>query len=205
MAHYMWPIFMLEGKFRIENIISYGKLGHFGWSTAGPYMEILQAVDVEYGGEQCIFFTQAGVSYSIPLMAGRETLGFPKKVGVISFVRHEDVVGIYYERPQGLRLITAVFREISPVDPTPESTIIKGITLRVILSPEPDVRYSLVELIKGELEFKPKELWIGEGNCSYSGLSELDPWHQIPVRKNLECTRMNLDINMKGAEIIETL
>jgi len=178
--------------------------GSYDWSTAGPYMELLQAVDVEYGGEQCVFFTQVGVSHSIPLMAGRETFGFPKKVGEISFVRHEDIVGIYYERPQGLRLITAVFREISPVDPVPESISIKGITLRVIISPDPNVPYSLVELIKGELEFKPKEIWIGEGNCNYSGLSELDPWHQVPIRKNLECTRMSLDIDMKNAEIIES-
>jgi hypothetical protein len=97
-------------------------------------MELLQAVDVEYEGEECVFFTQAGVSHSIPLMAGRETFGFPKKVGEISFVRHEDIVGVYYERPHGLRLITAVFREISPVEPVPESISIKGITLRVITS-----------------------------------------------------------------------
>jgi len=177
----------------------------YEWSTGGPYMEILQAVDVEYGGEQCIFFTQAGVSHSIPLMAGREGYGFPKKVGAISYVQHEDLLGMFYERPQGLRLITAVFREISPVIPVPESTIMKGINLRVILSPEPEVHYSLVELIKAELEIIPKEIWVGEGNCSYSGLSELDPWHQLPVRKNLECTRMNLDINLKGAAVIETL
>ncbi len=176
----------------------------YDWTTAGPYMELLQAVDVEYKGEECVFFTQAGVSHSIPLMAGRETFGFPKKVGEISFVRHEDIVGIYYERPQGLRLITAVFREISPVEPVPESINIKGINLRVIISPDPKVRYSLVELVKGELEFKPKEIWNGEGNCSYSGLSELDPWHQVPVKKNLECTRMSLDIDMKNAEILES-
>ena len=177
----------------------------YEWSTGGPYMEILQAIDVSHQGEQCVFFTQAAVSQSIPLMAGREGYGFPKKVGHISFVRHEDLVGMFYERPPGLRLITGVFRGISPVEPPPGNSIIKGITLRVILSPKPDVRYSLAELILGELEIRPKEIWVGEGNCTYSGLSELDPWDQLPVRKNLGCTRTNLDINLKGAAIIATL
>jgi len=177
----------------------------YEWSTGGPYMEILQTVDVEYKGEQCVFFTQAGVSQSIALMAGREGYGFPKKVGHITFARHEDLVGMYYERPQGLRLITGVFRGISPVEPLPESSIIKGITLRVIQSPEPNVPYSLAELVKGELEIRPKEAWVGEGNCTYSGISELDPWHQLPVTKNLRCTWMKLDINLAGAAIIETL
>ena len=177
----------------------------YEWSTGGPYMEILQAIDVDYDGEPCVFFTQAAVSQSIPLMVGREGYGYPKKVGYINFVQHEDLVGMFYERPQSLRLITGVFRGIRPVEPLPGNSVIKGITLRVILSPEPDVRYSLAELIAGELEIRPKEVLVGEGNCTYSGLSELDPWRQLPVRKNLGCTRTNLDINFKGAAKIATL
>lgn len=145
-----------------------------------------------------------GVSQSIALMAGREGYGFPKKIGDINFVQHEDLVGMFCERPQGLRLFGGVFRGIRPLEPVPMRSVIKGITLRVILSPKPDERYSIVELVMGELEIVPKEVLVGEGNCSYSGLSELDPWHQLPVRKNLGCTRTSLDINLKGAAI-ETL
>lgn len=177
----------------------------YKWSTGGPYFELLQAIDVEYQGEQCVFFTQAGVSESTALMAGREGYGFPKKMGNISFVRHEDIMGMYYERPSGIRLATAVFREIRPVEPLPAPAVLKGINLRVIMNPEKNVRYSLAELIMGDLEVKPKEVWIGEGNCTYSALSELDPWHRLPVRKHLECTRTNFDIDSKDAKVIETL
>lgn len=177
----------------------------YKWSTGGPYLEILQAIDVEYQGEPCIFFTQAGVSESTALMAGREPYGYPKKIGNISFVRHEDIMGMYYERPLGVRLITGVFREISPIDPPSASTVMRGITLRLIMSPEKSERYSLADLIMGELEVTTKELWVGEGNCTYSGASELDPWHRLPVRKHLECTRMNFDIDLKDARVIATL
>lgn len=177
----------------------------YKWSTGGPYFEILQTIDVEYQGEQYAFFTQAGVSESTALMAGREGYGFPKKMGSISFVRHEDIMGMYYERPSGVRLATAVFRDIRPVEPLPAPFVLRGLNLRVIMSPVKDVKYSLAELIMGALEVKPREIWIGEGNCTYSGLSELDPWHRLPVKKHLECTRTNFDIDLKGAEIIETL
>lgn len=177
----------------------------YKWSTGGPYFEILQAIDVEFQGERCVFFTQAGVSESTALMAGREGYGFPKKMGHISFVRHEDIVGMYYERPLGTRLATAVFREISPIEPPPAATVLRGINLRAIMSPERDRRHSLAELIMGELEVKPTEVWLAEGNCTYSGLSELDPWHRLPVLKHLECARTNFDINLKAARIIATL
>ena len=155
--------------------------------------------------EECVYFTQAGVSESTALMAGREGYGFPKKMGSISFVRHEDIMGMYYERPPGTRLATAVFREISPIETPPAPVLLKGINLRVVMSPEKNVRYSLAELVMGVLEVKTKEVWIGEGNCTYSGLSELDPLHRLPVKKHLECTRTNFDIDLKDARVIETL
>ena len=177
----------------------------YEWSTAGPYLEIIQGINVEYEGEECVFFTQLGVTKSIPLMAGREVYGFPKKVGHIYFVRQDDVLGMCYERPEGIRLVTGVFREKRPMDQLPPKTTIKGITLRVITSPEKDIKYSLVELIKTELELNVKEGWLGEGNCSYTGISELDPWHKLPVRKDLDCTRMELDMTLKNSKIIVKL
>ena len=176
----------------------------YEWSTGGPYREILQAIDVRYAGAEYVFFTQAGVSQSIALMAGREGYGFPKKIGHISFERHEDLVGMYYERPQGLRLMNGVFRGIGPLE-LPESSIIKGLNLRVIQSPDPDEAYSLAELVLGELEIRPKFAWLGEGNCSYSGISDLDPWHQLPVVESLQASWTRLDINLAGARILERL
>lgn len=177
----------------------------YEWSTGGPYLEILQTIDVEYRGERCAFFTQLGVSESTALMAGREGYGFPKKMGRVSFVQHEDLVGMYYERPQGLRLATGVFRALRPVEPLPGSSILTGITLRVIASPHPSELFSVTELVRTELEIRPKEIWIGEGNCAYSGLSDLDPWHQLPVKRSIGCNLMKLDINLKDAAVIEKL
>jgi acetoacetate decarboxylase len=145
------------------------------------------------------------VSESTALMAGREGYGFPKKMGSISFVRHEDVMAMYYERPRGIRLASAVLRELSPVDPQSVPTLLRGINLRVIMSPEKDTKYSLADLVLGELEIRCKEVWMAEGNCSYSALSELDPWHRLPVKKHLGCTRMNFDIDLRDARIIATL
>src|SRR3989304_4952625 len=52
----------------------------FKWSTGGPYYELLQGINVEFEGEACLYFPQLAVTEAVPLLAGREIYGFPKKV-----------------------------------------------------------------------------------------------------------------------------
>jgi acetoacetate decarboxylase len=175
----------------------------FKWSTGGPYLELIQGINVEFQGEPCVYFTQLAVSEAVPLTAGREIYGFPKKVGHLAFVRQDDILAMFYERPKGLRLCTGVFRQLRPADPPPEGTLLKGVNLRVITSPEPDKKHSLCELILVELVMTNMELWIGEGNCCYAGISELDPWHKLPVVKHLDCSVLTCDSTMNAARILK--
>jgi hypothetical protein len=87
----------------------------------------------------------------------------------------------------------------------PESFILKGLNLRVIQSPDPDERYSLAELVLGKLEVRAKFARLGEGNCYYTGVSDLDPWHHLPVRDKVQASWTRLDINLAGASILERL
>ncbi|TAJ93907.1 MAG: hypothetical protein EPO31_06930 [Gammaproteobacteria bacterium] len=175
----------------------------FEWSTGGPYYELLQGINVEFEGEECLYFPQLAVTEAVPLLAGREIYGFPKKVGNIEFVRQDDILAMFYERPRGLRIATGVFRQLAPIDPQPDGMLIKGVNLRVITSPEPDKKHSLCELILAELVLSNVEVWVGEGNCSYSGLSELDPWHKLPVVKHLDCSLVKCDSTLGTARILK--
>jgi len=175
----------------------------FEWSTGGPYRELLQGINVEFDGEPCVYFTQLAVSEAVPAMAGREIYGFPKKVGCLEFVRQDDILAMYYERPKGIRICTGVLREIRPIDPPPEGTLLKAVNLRVITSPEPGRKHSLCELILAELTMTKTELWLGEGNCNYAGISELDPWHKLPVVKHLDCSHLTCDSTVNTARILK--
>lgn len=176
---------------------------NFEWSTGGPYFELLQGINVRFGKEACVYFPQLAVSETVPLMAGREIYGFPKKVGYLEFVRQDDILAMFYERPRGLRIATAVFRQLRPVDPQPPGVSMKGVNLRVITSPEPDKKHSLCELIMAELVMSKVEMWVGEGNCSYAGISELDPWHHLPIVKHLDCSLLKCDATLGSARILK--
>ena len=172
----------------------------FDWSTGGPYCELMQGVHVEFEGKPCVYFTQLAVTEAVPLVTGREVYGFPKKLGRIEFVRQDDILAMYYERPKGIRICSAVFRQIRPITPPPEGISMKAVNLRVITCPEPGRDHSLCELILAEIVMSSAEIWVGEGNCSYTGISELDPWHKLPVVKHLDASVLNCDSTLKGAE-----
>jgi acetoacetate decarboxylase len=176
---------------------------NFEWSTGGPYFELLQGINAEFQGEACLYFTQLAVTEAVPLLAGREIYGFPKKVGHIEFVRQDDILAMYYERPKGTRICTGVFRQLLPVDPPPPPTTLKAVNLRVITSPEPGKKHSLCELILAELAMSKMEVWIGEGNCSYAGMSELDPWHKLRVVKHLDCSVTMCEATLGAARILK--
>ena len=176
---------------------------NFEWSTGGPYLELLQGINAEFEGESCVYFPQLAVSETVPLMAGREIYGFPKKVGHFQFVRQDDILTMYYERPEGLRIATGVFRQLRPVESPPEEIVMKGVNLRVITSPEADKKHSLCELILTEIVMSNVEIWEGEGNSNYAGISELDPWHHLPIVEHLDCSLLKCDATMGTARILK--
>ena len=175
----------------------------FDWSTAGPYCELMQGVHVEFEGKPCVYFTQLAVTEAVPLVTGREVYGFPKKLGRIEFVRQDDILAMYYERPKGIRICSAVFRQIRPIAPPPEGISMKAVNLRVITCPEAGQDHSLCELILAEIVMSSAEIWVGEGNCNYTGISELDPWHKLPVVKHLDASVLNCDSTLKDARILK--
>lgn len=192
-----------EGLLLPEPVTATLIFNDFEWSTGGPYYELLQGINVEFDGEACIYFPQLAVTEAVPLLAGREIYGFPKKIGHIEFVRQDDILAMFYERPKGLRIASGVIRLLHPAEPQPETLSIKGVNLRVITSPEPNRKHSLCELILAELALSNVEIWVGEGNCSYAGLSELDPWHRLPVVKHLDCSLVKCDSTLKTARILK--
>ena len=86
----------------------------------------------------------------VPILAGREVYGYPKKRALIEFTQQEDVLGMYVERPRGIRICSAVLRDELVFSPIPEDTHMPQLVLRAIPSPEENNIQSLLELVKVE-------------------------------------------------------
>jgi len=177
----------------------------YPWSTAGNYREAVLGVNVLYGDQMLYYVSYLMLDKAVPVLGGREAVGYPKKQGIVEFVQHDDVMGGYRERPEGIRICSGVMRSEQPLDALPDGTLSSACSLRVIPSPEKGKDHSLVELIRTDSVLSSIEIWSGPGNCSFTGASVLDPWHKLPVVKMIASTYLVSDFFIDGGKILETL
>ena len=176
----------------------------YPWSTAGYYREAFLGVNVTFEGEK--LFYAAYLMLTKPGFGGRETVGFPKKMGTVEFIQEEDIMGAYMERPKGFRICSGLMRPEQPLNINPEDVGASGIcTLRVIPSPIMGEPPSLVELIKLQGDHSNLEMFSGPGNLHFTGVSSLDPWHKVPVKNMLSSIYMTADLTFKESKILATL
>ena len=176
----------------------------YPWTTFGPYNEAILAVLCSHQGRRISYITQIFLTTEAPLAAGREIWGIPKKLAHIEFTRENEHVMGSVERPKGLQICTGVMRPERPVDlGSNERT--PTVCLRVIPSPEYGAPPSLAELIEIESEQRPKDLWSGPGSVHFTGASELDPWHKLPVKAMRQCTYGVSDMDLGYGRVIEKL
>jgi acetoacetate decarboxylase len=180
-------------------------INEYPWSTLGPYRESILGVSVQYGSQGLQYVTHLMLDAEVPVLAGRDIYGFPKKMGVVEFIQQEDLLAGYVERPKGIRICSGVLRPEQPMDPPPDGTPLGACSLRVIPSPAKGEDHSLVELIQTDLVISAVELWAGPGSCQFSGASVLDPWHTVPVKKITGAGYMVCDFVLPEGKILQTL
>jgi len=177
----------------------------FEFSTAGRYKEAVQAINCLYGEQEAYYCVHLILDQDAPILAGREVAGFPKKLGHIELVTQSDLMAGYFDQPTGIRICSGVMRPEMPLDMPADGTTWKLINLRAIPAPEQDKKFSLLELVQTDMVQHPIEMWSGPGNCYFTGASELDPWHHLPVKKMLGCVFYVMDFELASFRILETL
>ena len=73
-------------------------INEYPWSTLGPYREAILGVNVCYGDERFHYTRYLMLDSDVPILAGRDLYGFPKKMGVIEFEQQDDVMAGYVGR-----------------------------------------------------------------------------------------------------------
>ena len=177
----------------------------YPWSTLGPYNEVAQTLECTYKGQPMSFAVRLHVTTDAAMAAGREIAGFPKKIAHIEFHKGSQYLS-FLDRPCGLRLCSATVKPLQVVQPSPLPMKLPFACVRLIPSPEEKAAPSLLQLVGTTWILQSGELWLGRGTCSFSGASDLDPYHKLPVRKLLECTLFLGDMEVASpGTILENL
>jgi acetoacetate decarboxylase len=159
----------------------------YPFSTLGPYEETILAIPCLWEGQPRTYIPHIVVNSDIPMAAGREVWGFPKKMADITYRMDGDILVGIMERPKGNRICTVTMRPEIPFEPK-EAPSAPGVALRVIPSPEENAPPSLAELVEVQSTFTTLEMWQGPGTAQYNSESMIDPWHRLSVKKILVAT-----------------
>lgn len=166
----------------------------YGMSSIGPYSEFLQAVHVGYKGKEYVYILELILDNEGAIFSGREQFGYPKVFGNVVFdpcnananVQNAGFVTGSVERPHGQTLAHFGFKPFDKLQdfgplPRDDLTTAKLLNLRSIPSPnagEPPISRQFLEV---DMQFTEAEVWTGEGTINFTGVSEFDPLHKVPV------------------------
>jgi acetoacetate decarboxylase len=153
----------------------------YPWSSLGPYNEVAQALKCTYRGQPMSYAVRLHVTDDAAMAAGREIAGFPKKMADIEFAPGAPYLSTI-DRPHGLRLCSATFNPTQPA-PIPLPWTLPFVCLRLIPSPEEASAPSLLQLIGTDWVFESGQVWAGQGSFHFTGASEFDPYHHLPLRQ----------------------
>ena len=157
----------------------------YPWSSLGPYDEVVLYQDAIYKGRSFRYATHLYVTTDVAMAAGREMGGYPKQIARIKFLRGPNLTAVM-ECPAGLRICSGTMR------PEQKSRAefpiwLDYLTLRLIPSPQRETPPTVAELLLTHWSITSGEVWTGPGSCLFTGASELDPLHMVPVIRPLGC------------------
>jgi len=176
----------------------------YPFSTLGPYDETILAIPCLWNDESRFYIAHIVVNSDIPLTAGREVWGYPKKMATITIEEEGDIIWGKMERPAGNLICSAGIRPETPRE-EPAQAGGGGLSLRVIPSPEEGAPPSLAELIEVPPRNNvPLESWTGPGWAEYHSNSDLDPWHKLSVKQVLDASYRKYHMELGFGHVIKT-
>jgi acetoacetate decarboxylase len=190
---------LLPEVFEIEdNPLCMLGFNSFSYGNPGPYYEVMQSIQCRYKNDTFFYCSRLYLNSLVPIIAAREWIGFPKLDGHITFDRHKpgNVLSARVERPEGILLASGVFRPDVYLGPIPETKNISW-GLRVIPGLALNSKPVVCELVRMETTMVGGTVWTGTGNPFYTGASQVDPLHSLPVQEVTSSVYIrNADLSM---------
>jgi acetoacetate decarboxylase len=176
----------------------------YPFTTFGPYHEAILRLYARHEGKPLTYVAQIFVDTEPPMLAGREVWGYPKKLARVGFDHDRDMVVGWLERPERVRLATAIMRPEQPAGPLASNGPTTG--LRIIPSAQlGENRPALAELVAADTQHTIREAWEGPGSISFPDYSALDPVNRFPIKRIIKAVYMKYDILLPAGRVIARL
>lgn len=165
----------------------------YGFSSIGPYKELIHYVEVIFNGEKYDYPILLVLDNEDAVYGGREVWGYPKVLGTCDFNFTSDGQSGFMagsvQRPKKTPIIEFLFKPTGMLDTntTAQSTN-PGLNLRIIPSPVPGAQPSVRQFLEVDFRLVGGETWEGVGSLNFPVASEFDPLHKFPVVEYLSAS-----------------
>lgn len=178
------------------------------------YKESALFIRAKFNGEVGGYCLAMPVTNDIAMAAGREIIGFPKKIADIHYKKDSDLIDGWTER-RGTRFmeirakLTGKFNDpaaqdiLTNIAPLAEDGSFKAISYNFKNFPAPEggsFDYN-PRLVKQETVFRSKEIKFGEAEIILKP-SDYDPWAEVEVVKILGAVYTRGDNSMVNANVV---
>jgi acetoacetate decarboxylase len=165
----------------------------YGASTIGTYRELIQMVEVRHKGKTYSYVPHIYLTNESAMIGGREWLGYPKKLASIDFEPDRITEGATSSaslcRPAGETLVKTLFVPGTyQGNLPPEGETLHMLNHKFIPSSIVGNAPSVSELVPVDFRVSEGEKWTGVASLRYTGASDFDPLHVMPVEKMLGST-----------------
>jgi hypothetical protein len=159
----------------------------YGFSTIGPYKELIHQVEVIYQGKKYDYSVLLVLNNEDAVYGGREAYGYPKVLGDIDFDLKKNAgvmafVTATVSRPIDNPIIEFLFKPSNYIGtgpiPPPENV---GLNLRLIPNSITGAKPSVRQFVPITFKALEGERWEGVGSLRILSTSRFDPLHKTPV------------------------
>ena len=179
---------------------------NYPFSTLGPYDETILALSCVFEGTPRSYIAHIVVNSEMPMAAGREIWGFPKKLADITIETGAatDLLSARMQRPTGHTICSAGIRPETPLQVSAEPQEGHSLSLRLIPSPVEGAKPSLAELVETHSVTTMKQSWSGPGWVEFHSHSQVDPWHKLKVKEVVAANYRINDMILGFGRVVRT-
>jgi acetoacetate decarboxylase len=184
------------------------------FSTFGPYYEAYLMVRASFEGQTYLYQPFIFTDNEIPLVAGRELWGYPKKLAVMARTwggagsTFGEQLVFTVDRPPGQRIMTAAIACDQLCNPA-ELEDLPILSTRLIPHTERGHRPSVAELVRLDVKAHihrsvdgtPK-LWTGRASVTMDARSPVDPWHLLAPTRILQGWFGIFDFDLEHGKVV---
>lgn len=169
-------------------------------TPVGPYNEALQTIECAWEGAVLGFVSRIVLDNDAALAAGREVLGYPKKLARVSWVESDHELASVVERPGGVLVrVRATFGTMAAVG---RETAAPGANLRLIPSSEAGAPPSVAELVHVPTSLFVHQARPAQAALEFGPAADAEGWSALPVLRVLDASLAVADLTLPFGQVL---